>query len=69
MLYPSKTISELYENLQEVVALCLESEKKFFGDDFSVNRIIGFQICSLNCRNAVLCRTLLPLPQKNLSNY
>lgn len=38
-----KTLEELYANLEEVVELSLESEKKFFGTSLSLNRIVGFQ--------------------------
>lgn len=38
-----KTLEELYANLEEVVELSLESEKKFFGKPLPLNRIVGFQ--------------------------
>lgn len=38
-----RTLEELYENLKEVVQLCLETEKKFFGPTSRTNRIVGFQ--------------------------
>ncbi len=38
-----KTLEELYANLEEVVELSIESEKKFFGTPLSLNRIVGFQ--------------------------
>lgn len=38
-----KTLEELYANLEEVVELSLESEKKFFGTPLHFNRIVGFQ--------------------------
>lgn len=38
-----KTLSELYKNLQEVVALSMEVEKEYFGGKPIVSRIIGFQ--------------------------
>ena len=38
-----KTLEELYANLEEVVELSLEAEKKFFGTPLPLNRIVGFQ--------------------------
>lgn len=43
-----KTLEELYANLEEVVELSLESEKKFFGTALSLNRIVGFQNIEFN---------------------
>ena len=40
----AKTLDELYKNLEEAVALCIESEKEFFGSEINTkNRIVGFQ--------------------------
>lgn len=39
----AKTLSELYERLTEVVALCLEVEEKDFGKKIKQNEFIGVQ--------------------------
>jgi predicted RNase H-like HicB family nuclease len=39
----AKTLSELYERLKEVVALCLEVEEKDFGKKIKQNEFIGMQ--------------------------
>ncbi len=39
----AKTLEELYKNLEEVVSLCVEVEKEFFGNKIQANKIIGFQ--------------------------
>ncbi len=39
----AKTLSELYKRLEEVVALCLEVEKKDFGKKIKQNEFIGIQ--------------------------
>lgn len=38
-----RTLEELYANLEEVVELSVEAEKKFFGSPLPLNRIVGFQ--------------------------
>jgi len=37
------TLEELYINLNEVVNLCMETEKKFFHRNVIASKIIGFQ--------------------------
>ena len=39
----AKTLSELYERLKEVVALCLEVEEKDFGKKIKQNEFVGMQ--------------------------
>ena len=39
----AKTLPELYKRLNEVVALCLEVEKKFFKTKTSQNEFVGVQ--------------------------
>jgi len=39
----AKTLSELYERLKEVVALCLEVEEKNFGKKIKQNEFVGMQ--------------------------
>jgi predicted RNase H-like HicB family nuclease len=39
----AKTLTELYERLKEVVALCLEVEEKDFGKKIKQNEFIGMQ--------------------------
>jgi predicted RNase H-like HicB family nuclease len=43
-----KTLKELYKNLEEVVDLCIEAEKEFFGRKIQINKIIGFQNMSFS---------------------
>lgn len=43
-----KTLEDLYKNLAEVVELCTEVEKEFFGNKIQVNKIIGFQNISFS---------------------
>ena len=45
-----KTLEELYKNLGEVVELCTEVEKEFFGNKIQINKIIGFQNISFSIR-------------------
>lgn len=45
-----KTLNELYKNLEEVVALCVEAEKEFFGQKVRTSQIIGFQNLSFSLR-------------------
>ena len=45
-----KTLKELYKNLEEVVELCAETEKEFFGNKIQTTRIIGFQNISFSLR-------------------
>ena len=45
-----KTLEELYKNLSEVVELCSEVEKEFFGNKIQINKIIGFQNVSFSLR-------------------
>ncbi len=45
-----KTLEELYKNLEEVVELCTEVEKEFFGNKISNTKIIGFQNISFSLR-------------------
>lgn len=39
----AKSLPELYKRLEEVVALCLEVEKKDFGKEIEQNEFIGVQ--------------------------
>lgn len=43
-----RTLDELYKNLEEVVALCTEVQKEFFGNRIEINQIIGFQNMSFS---------------------
>jgi len=45
-----KTLKELYKNLEEVVELCAEAEKEFFGNKIQTSRIIGFQNIAFSLR-------------------
>ncbi len=45
-----KTLNELYKNLDEVVELCAEAEKEFFGNKINVSKIIGFQNISFSIK-------------------
>ncbi len=45
-----KTLEELYKNLEEVVELCTEADKEFFGNKIYSNKIIGFQNLSFSLR-------------------
>ncbi len=38
-----RTLDELYKNLKEVVALCLDVEKKSIAKDLRSTKIVGFQ--------------------------
>ena len=46
----ARTLKELYKNLEEVVELCAEAEKEFFGNKIQVNKIVGFQNISFSIR-------------------
>lgn len=43
-----RTLNELYKNLREVVELCVDVEKDFFGHKVQTSRIVGFQNLSFS---------------------